>query len=463
MAIKLEDLKKVEFSQMLNIFYINNVILTVEKIKELKEKKDLNITRLKEGLIEYNLENKTNYKIDEIVIQGSIAMGTAVSADEKKYDIDIGIVMDKTTLPNGTLSAKKIISESLKKKCYNMKNNPDPTGNSITIEYKEGYHLDFALYGKEDKKYYHCGATSWDERNPKAISWWFNNQNQKYNNRLQMMTKFLKFFCKQDSDWIMPGGLIISVLVDEAIKKEDLSLSYDVLLKNIVNSIIKRLRYDMSVYNPVDLSKNLIIKQKDIQKLENLQNSLENRITKVNNLTFNSMNEEVYEAWNYFFGTEYFSDDFELKIIQCEDNEEYINTYFDILKDNDNNNLIKCQLSSKEGSTDGRTIRNYESNMPLSVSRYKDERLIFTAHPMVSGQYTILWKIRNNGKKAVENNSLRGNIVYSNTDNDFNYIDINGNTRYENISFPGHHYIECYVIKDEHVIQSERFLVNLTE
>lgn len=283
MAIKLEDLKKVDFSQMLNTFYINNVILPLEKVEELKEKKDLNIRRLKEGLEEYNIENSTEYKIDEFVLQGSIAMGTAVSADEKNYDIDIGVIMDKSALPDGTLSAKKIISESLKKKCYNMKNNPDPNGNSITIEYEEGYHLDFALYGKEDKKYYHCGTTSWDERNPKAISWWFNNQNQKYNNRLQMMTKFLKFFCKQDSDWIMPGGLIISVLVDEAIKKEDLSLSYDVLLKDIVNSIVKRLRYDKSVYNPVDLSKNLIVKQKDVQKLENLQNRLENRITKVNN------------------------------------------------------------------------------------------------------------------------------------------------------------------------------------
>ena len=463
MAIKLEDLKKVDFSQMLNTFYINNVILPLEKVEELKEKKNLNIRRLKEGLEEYNIENSTEYKIDEFVLQGSIAMGTAVSADEKNYDIDIGVIMDKSALPDGTLSAKKIISESLKKKCYNMKNNPDPNGNSITIEYEEGYHLDFALYGKKDKKYYHCGTTSWDERNPKAISWWFNNQNQKYNNRLQMMTKFLKFFCKQDNDWIMPGGLIISVLVDEAIKKEDLSLSYDVLLKDIVNSIVKRLRYDKSVYNPVDLSKNLIVKQKDVQKLENLQNRLENRITKVNNLTINSTSEEIYEAWNYFFGDEYFSDDFELKIIQCEDNEEYINTYFDILRDNNTNNLIKCQLSSKEGSTDGRTIRNYESNMPLSVSRYKDERLIFTAHPMISGQYTILWKIRNSGKKAVENNSLRGNIVYSNTANNFNYIDINGNTRYENISFPGHHYIDCYVIKDDYVIQSERFLVNLTE
>ena len=55
MAIKLEDLKKVDFSQMLNTFYINNVILPLEKVEELKEKKDLNIRRLKEGLEEYNL------------------------------------------------------------------------------------------------------------------------------------------------------------------------------------------------------------------------------------------------------------------------------------------------------------------------------------------------------------------------------------------------------------------------
>ena len=42
-------------------------------------------------------------------------------------------------------------------------------------------------------------------------------------------------------------------------------------------------------------------------------------------------------------------------------------------------------------------------------------------------------------------------------------MDINGNTRYENISFSGHHYVECYVIKDDSVVQLERFLVNLTE
>ena len=463
MPIRLSELKTVNFSQMLEVFYINNVILSSEKVDELKQKKDLNIERLKEGLNEYNEENSTDYKIDEIVIQGSIAMGTAVAADEKNYDIDIGIVMDKSKMPLATLSAKKIISESLKKKCHNMKKDPDPTGNSISIEYEEGYHLDFALYGKENNKYYHCGTNDWEERNPKSISWWFNTENQKSLGRLQIITKFLKFFCKQNIEWIMPGGLIISVLVYEEMQQEKVDSPYDVLLKNVVNKIINRLKQNKNIFNPTDPSKNLIKKQKDVKKLENLQNRLENRIKMVNSLSSDSTNDEIFKAWNHFFGDEYFSSDFEMKLTKCEDNEEDIYNYFDYIDNNKVDRLITCQLSSKEGKTNGRTIRNYESNTPLSLSKYKDERLVFKAHPNVSTPYTILWKIRNNGAKAKLHNSLRGNIVYSNSEKEFYYVDIYGNTRYESISFSGHHYVDCYVIKDNSIVEQDKFLVNLTE
>lgn len=137
MALYLKDLAKKDINEMFEVFYVNNVILPINKINQLYEKKQLNIDRLKAGLKEYNNENNTDYEIQEIIVQGSIAMGTSVSADEKNYDIDIAIVMDKQKLPEGTLASKRIISESLKKKCYNMKNEPDPTGNSITIEYEE--------------------------------------------------------------------------------------------------------------------------------------------------------------------------------------------------------------------------------------------------------------------------------------------------------------------------------------
>ena len=289
------------FCHCLNNFYYNNVILSEEKLKLLKEKKDLNIRRLKEGLDEYNKEHNTYYHIDEFIVQGSVAMGTTVSSDENNFDIDIAVIIDKSTLPLGTLSAKRIISDSLKKKCIGMKNEPDETGNSVTIEYEDGYHLDFALYGKVGSEYYHCGATEWDKRNPRSISKWFNEQNQKSQGKLKKVVKYIKFFCKQDSSWIMPGGLIISVLVDEVIKYEDISLDTDTLLKNIINKIISRLKISKEIYNPTDKTISLLNKQKDYDRIDNLLTRLETRIVKINNLSEASSIEDYYEAWNYFF------------------------------------------------------------------------------------------------------------------------------------------------------------------
>lgn len=164
-----------------------------------------------------------------------------------------------------------------------------------------------------------------------------------------------------------------------------------------------------------------------------------------------------------FFGEEYFTENFDLKKMQCEDNEENIEKYFNINYNNRMSKIITCQLSSLEGNTKGRTLRNYESNTELSVSRYKDEKLIFTANNILIGIDTVLWKIRNNGSNAIKANSLRGNIVYSNKLEDFDYNDIYGNKRCENISFSGHHYIECYIIRNNEVIYREKFKVNLVD
>lgn len=451
------------FYNCLNNFYYNNVILSEEKLKLLKEKKNLNIRRLKEGLEDYNKEHNTSYHIDEFIVQGSVAMGTTVSSDENDYDIDIAVIMKKSSLPEGTLSAKRIISDSLKKKCLGMKNEPDATGNSITIEYEDGYHLDFALYGKVGDEYYHCGSSEWDKRNPRSVSKWFNDQNQNSQGKLKKIVKYIKFFCKQDSSWVMPGGLIISVLVDEVFKSEDISSNIDELLKNIINRIISRLKINKEIYNPTDKSISLLNKQRDYDKINNLLTRLEIRITKINQLHETSSIEEYYDAWNYFFGGDYFNDTNNQKLIGYEDPEEEVDSFFVVKSRGNNDKLITCQLSSKEGKTDGYTIRNYESGTQLSVSRFRDKELIFKANPSNYGPYVIMWKIKNNGSKAKENNSLRGEIKYSNynTLNDAPFIE--GKERHEGISFAGNHYVECYVIKDNIVVEEGKFMVNFID
>ena len=74
-----------------------------------------------------------------------------------------------------------------------------------------------------------------------------------------------------------------------------------------------------------------------------------------------------------------------------------------------------------------------------------------------------MWKIKNNGSKAKENNSLRGEIKYSNynTLNDAPFIE--GKERHEGISFAGNHYVECYVIKDNIVVEEGKFMVNFID
>ena len=78
-----------------NTFYDSYVVLPQAEQTNLHSKKDLNIQRLKDGLQEYNEENKTSYSIVETCVQGSVAMSTVVQNEDGDYDIDVAVVFDK--------------------------------------------------------------------------------------------------------------------------------------------------------------------------------------------------------------------------------------------------------------------------------------------------------------------------------------------------------------------------------
>ena len=52
-------------SKEINKFYRTSVVLSEIEQNELRKKRKLNVKRLKEGLLEYNEENKKDYKISE--------------------------------------------------------------------------------------------------------------------------------------------------------------------------------------------------------------------------------------------------------------------------------------------------------------------------------------------------------------------------------------------------------------
>ena len=264
-------------------FYYNDVVLPREETNNLREKKNLNIQRLKDGLDEYNTENKTNYKIAETFEQGSVAMSTVTQNEENDYDIDVAIVFDDTNLNGlGQIAVKKVIVDALKRKCTNFKTPPEAKTNCVRIVYSDNYHIDFAIYRRtknDDGSYsYEHAGSDWRQRNPRAINNWFNNEIEIHDEKLRQAVRLSKMFCKSRSDWKMPGGLIQSVLCDEKIQDYE---RLDEIFYYTMKEISKRLDNDIEVYNPTDKEQSLLLKQSDKDKMNNLCNRLNAKLNKL--------------------------------------------------------------------------------------------------------------------------------------------------------------------------------------
>ena len=87
-----------DLSSKMQYFYNEYVVLPGDIQADLFKKKRLNISRLKEGLEIYNLENGRDYKVLSVITQGSIAMHTAIQNDKKDYDIDVAVIFDKDNI-----------------------------------------------------------------------------------------------------------------------------------------------------------------------------------------------------------------------------------------------------------------------------------------------------------------------------------------------------------------------------
>lgn len=431
-----------------NNFYTQYVVLSNKEQQELYKKKNLNITRLKEGLKEYNTEKKTSYKIGDEVVQGSVAMSTITQNDEKDYDIDVAIIFDKCNIPDGTTATKNIVVNALKKKCTQFKIQPEFKTNCVRLKYNDGYHLDFAIYRRwknEDGvfEYEHCGS-QWRSRDPRSITNWFVDENKEKEDNLRKITRLLKMFCKSRSHWKMPGGLIQSVLINECfVQKDNLSSSFYYTIEAIKN----RLEEESNVNNPIDESLSLILTDDDKTKITNLKTRLNNFLETLDILfskecTYN----KAINAWNNFFNHSYWSglitESNTLKksftateskeLCLYDDTEEFIELKYPV---NIINELkINCKVT-QDGFRTQLLRRMLSAGAPLKKNKSLE---FYIENTNAVEPYKIYWKVRNNGHIAQQRNCIRGQIL----------ADKGKKKRNERTNFNGPHTVDCYIIKN---------------
>jgi hypothetical protein len=445
-----------------NTFYKNYVVLSQTETQKLRERKDLNLDRLKSGLKEYNEENKTNYKVVDEAVQGSVAMYTVTQNDQNDYDIDVAIVFDKDNIPEGTTATKNIVVNALKKKCTQFNTEPEAKTNCVRVTYAEGYHIDFAVYRRfknssDEYEYEHAGS-EWRARDPRAITKWFMERNKSKDYKLRKIVRLLKMFCKSRSHWDMPGGLIQTVLAEECYKRyERLDESFYYTIK----AIRDRLKYNTEVKNPVESSLSLLHKESDKTKVKNLHNRLSIYIDKLKVLFDDKCTEkQAIEAWNELFNHSYWSDlvtentnlaksarfALSLSSFDYDETEEFIEDMFPV---NLLYNLhIDCNVT-QDGWRPQLLRRILANHTPLKINK-KLEFYITTNN--VPFPYRVYWKVKNVGEVAEQKNCIRGQID----------MDYGNNVKRESSNFKGPHYVECYIIKNGVCVARDRINVPIS-
>lgn len=444
-----------DLSSKFREFYDDHVVLSSEKQQDLREKADLNLQRLKDGLVEYNNENDTSYSIVESCIQGSKAMSTIVQNEDGDYDIDIAVVFNKSDLGDkGALATRNMVAAALKKKTKLLKTDPEVKTSCIRIQYAEGYHIDFAVYRRYynilSRKYYyeHAGA-DWNERELKGLTEWFSEQNDKTDKKLRRVVRLSKMFCKSRKSWKnMPSGLLQTVLCDE--KLQTLYCRIDELFYYTMKEVVARLDLRTNVNSPVDNGRDLTPRKIDHTRMSNWKNRLKSKLEDLDVLFKDDCTQaDALQAWYVFFNHDYWSKQAEERassqnlpanrVYTFNDSEEYIEDIFSM--DITHSCSVSCSIS-----------RDGWRPQPLGtflskVQRYLPHKLKIQCtmeYTSCPEPYKIYWKVKNVGPEAARRDQLRGQIYER------------GKTITEHTNFFGNHYIECYIIKDNMCVARQR-------
>jgi predicted nucleotidyltransferase len=425
-------------------FHDDEVKLSEAEKKRLRNFKDLNIKRLNDGLAEINKEKNKSYALKDNVVQGSVAMSTVTQNDENDYDIDVAIIFDKDNILSSALDCRKLVEDALQRKCTNFVNPPKAGKNAVRVQYQEGYHIDFAVYRQyteNDEVIYEHAGPEWKNRHPRAIRDWFTKAVKEKSpnvenswvtvkeNQMRRIVRLLKMFSRSRSNWSLPGGVILTTLVEECYApndtRDDLAF-YDTLV-NIKN----RINDSNDVKNPTNDELSLTPKENHKKKVTKLKEYIEDKLSCLEDLSNdNCTYEDAMKCWKKFFNHDFWKTESIQENSSFALKQQYASVYPEAYSLNvryeifDRNKIRKLAF---------RKSRRNEQLSPKQCTLY------FEAIHNVQAPYQILWEVQNFGDEANEANHLYHNKSYNHTE---------GNYHWESTSYKGTHNMTVSIIKN---------------
>ena len=273
---------------------------------------------------------ETNFKS-----QGSFAMDTVIQTrfTDEEYDIDYGLVIRKSQLVKKDGAemtpdeVKELIRDVLKDDRFSRQ--PRIMNNCVRVFYADDddykHHVDFPVYREfeddaENTIREIAGETDWGKSNPTRVNEWLedlvaakNDEKDGAGTQMRRMIKLLKRFCRSRSDWDMPNGMKLTMLVAECFQfceRED--EAFYQLLVNLKN----RLFWNLVIVNLADenVPKANLTKTSQDQNVIDLREKVNEAINELAILFKSSCTkEDARRAWDWVFQSDGFFKELEEK------------------------------------------------------------------------------------------------------------------------------------------------------
>lgn len=311
-----------DLSKELIKFHDLHVRLTNDQRKDMRQRRDANLKRIRNGL-----ENLNKPKIVESINQGGYAQKTMVqppeSDKESRYDIDLGVVFDGDDVV-GAQTTRSWVRNAIANTATNLKNKPISKKKCVRVIYADGYQCDFPVFRRSlnswigtEWTYELSAGDDWDASDPKSMNAWIEDQVSNHspetsgNYQLRRIIRLGKYYCKTHSahqNRKFPSGLIATALFIEAycpVEGRDDEAFYETL-RNISYS---------SKFSPVYANGVQISDYKDTDRIARLIEIAEKSVKELDNLENERVSQaDACKAWKKVFRHSHFDETVEEQI-----------------------------------------------------------------------------------------------------------------------------------------------------
>jgi hypothetical protein len=302
-----------DFSKQLSKFHEGHVRLTKAQYRDMRDKREKNLDRMKKGL-----EEMGKPPVAETINQGGYAQYTMTQPpendQESRYDIDLGVVFEEEDAA-GPRTVRNWVRDAITCKATNMKYAPESKKKCVRVVYSDGYQCDFPVFRRQGSegawKYELSSGDEWQESDPAAINKWIEAQvssrspETSGSYQLRRIIRFGKFYSKTHAKRLnrkFPGGLVATALFVEAyvpIEGRDDQSFYETL---------RALSYRWK-HTPVFANGVLVSDDKDIDRIGRLIEQAETSVKELDKLQADEQSEAVARSvWKKIFRHSFFDE-----------------------------------------------------------------------------------------------------------------------------------------------------------